>query len=206
MSPGMVSDTKAVQTHFTVTLQLFWHGTTMRGIWHLLNIYCTCRTWPRTRVWQITGTAVAKPKSVLAVRPAFTWLFNPIIMTSVSFISMGARGVQVLHFSCVMHVCLSMRQPLSRAASVLLSAHYRILVTHILNTKETFGIISLVGKQSHLVKSTLKYSIKTEQRNGHMDNRLLQTLAKWLQKYKAMVQLSLAWHSAWEQVGFYSPK
>lgn len=28
MSPGMVSDTEAVQMHFTVMLQLFWHSTT----------------------------------------------------------------------------------------------------------------------------------------------------------------------------------
>lgn len=65
-----------------------------------------------------------------------------------------------------------------------------------MSTKGTFGIINSVEKQVHLVKLTLKYYIKPEQRNRHMDNRLLQTLAKLLQKYNAMVQLSLTWHSA----------
>lgn len=59
MSPGMLSNTKAVQTHFTATLQHFWHSMTMRGIWHLFSIYCKCWIWLCARMWQITGTTNA---------------------------------------------------------------------------------------------------------------------------------------------------
>lgn len=81
-----------------------------------------------------------------------------------------------------------------------------VLFTHISKHKEAFAIINSVGKQAHLVRLTRKYSRHPAQRNGHMDNRLVQTPAKRLQKYNAMVQLSQTWHSAWEQVGFHSLK
>lgn len=128
MSPGMVSDTKSVRTHFTLTLQLSWHSMTMRGIWRLFNIYCKCRAWCKN----MTGTTVASLSSLLAVRPAVTLLFDPITVTTVSLISMGASGVQLLQFSCVMHVCLISvwGSLLPRGALVHpRSAHYRILFT-----------------------------------------------------------------------------
>lgn len=104
MSPGMVSDTKAVQTNFTVTLQLFWQGMTMRGIWHHFNFYSKCPTWLHTRVWHITGTLLH------ANLPADSQTcFYLIILSnksvSTSLISMGI-SVQLLQFSCVMHGCL----------------------------------------------------------------------------------------------------
>lgn len=104
MSPGMVSDTKAVQTNFTVTLQHFWQGMTMRGIRHHVNFYSKCPTWLHTRIWHITGTLLHA--SLPADCKICFYLIIPSNKSvSVSLISMGA-SVQLLLFSCVMHGCL----------------------------------------------------------------------------------------------------
>lgn len=118
MSPGMVSDTKAVHTHFTVTLQISWHGMTVRDIWQLFNIYCKCRTRPHTRVWHTTGTSNCPQ----AVRPVFTLLFNQRTMT-VFHLSAWVRESSCCkcHVSCMTVSSLSLRWLLSRDDSALYS-------------------------------------------------------------------------------------
>lgn len=55
VSPGMLNNTRAVQTHFTIMLQIFWLGMTLRGIWHPFNINSKWQTWLHARTWETTG-------------------------------------------------------------------------------------------------------------------------------------------------------
>lgn len=147
MSPGMVSDTEAVQTHFTVTLQLFWQSMTMRGIRHLFNFYSKCRTWLHARIWHITGTPL-HGKLPAGSQACFYLIIPSNKSDSISLISMGAN-IRLLQFSCVMHDCLISLWGSLCCKKLLLFAHYRILFT-----KGDFGIIYSVGNQAHLVKWT----------------------------------------------------
>lgn len=128
----------------------------MRGIWHLFSIYCNRQTWLLTRIWLITGTTFGSPT-------------RDGSQTCFYFISSCPTAALI-----VRHAFLSQLFSQTAFAS--------IWFTHILITEGCFGIIKSVEKQVYLVKLTLEYSIKWEQRNWHLDNRFLQTLANWLQE------------------------
>lgn len=132
-----------------------------------------------------------------------TLLFNLITVTSISLISMGSSSVQRLKVSCVMHVWLiSLWGSLCHEEQ-----HFVLIAAFYLHTFEIQrGLLALLLqlKKKHTLWNEHLNILLNQKRE--MDIWITDSYKHWRNDYRNTMQLPLTWHSAWEQVGFYSPK
>lgn len=148
MSPGMVSDTEAVQTHFTVTLQLFWQSMTRRR-WTSLR----CK-W-RTRLCA-AGIIHATGARSLAIFSGGRETCSVLVIIIQRERQDSALQHWCRHPTAAILMCHAWLSHPSLWGS--LSPRKRLPYTNCKTQRELFGIGNPVGMHAHLVKFRPKWT------------------------------------------------